>query len=389
MRTRAGRFVLLALLLAAGIGAAVSSWSIARRIGELESSEQDTAERIDRLLTAVAEVAAGQQASVTRSPDRPAEAGTALIEQIRVEASGLRPHVRSVDAARRLQGIADNVRTLGQVEARAQDHLRVGQDLMAADLISTEARNAADAIVSGLRDLRAAESLAFANARADALENAAVIVGAVAAFWALGLILLTLLPASRVAAESPSSSVVPAIVLRADGDRSPEQTPHPDFLVAADLCTAMGRLTAADDLQGLLKRAASLLDASGIVVWMAAGEELFAAKAVGYQPQVISRLGPINRAATNATAAAWRTGTMQIVSGDLDSRGALVAPMLGPDRCIGVLAIEIPPGRAEDSVTKAVTTMFAAQLAAALAGWPAASAAAPADVPPLNKAAEA
>jgi GAF domain-containing protein len=151
----------------------------------------------------------------------------------------------------------------------------------------------------------------------------------------------------------------------------------------------MGRLNSAEDLPELLQQAAAVVNASGVVVWMAAGEELFAAAAFGYPEQVIRRLGPINRSAINATAAAWRTGSLQAVSGDHGTRGALAAPMLGPDRCIGVLAVETAAGHDIDAATRAVTMMFAAQLAAALAGWPAASAAAPVTVPPLDSAAEA
>ena len=116
---------------------------------------------------------------------------------------------------------------------------------------------------------------------------------------------------------------------------------------------------------------------------------MFAAAAFGYAPHVIRRLGPINRAALNATAAAWRTRTLQVVSGDDAERSALAAPMLGPDRCVGVLAVEVRVGQEGDPATRAVTTLLAAQLAAALAGWPAASAAAPVQVPPLERAVEA
>ena len=113
---------------------------------------------------------------------------------------------------------------------------------------------------------------------------------------------------------------------------------------------------------------------------------MFAAAAFGYPPQVIQKLGPINRSAINATASAWRTSTLQAVAGGQDGRGALAAPMLGPDRCVGVLAVELGIGHDADAARRAVTMMFAAQLAAALAGWPAASAAAPSDVPPLETA---
>jgi len=57
------------------------------------------------------------------------------------------------------------------------------------------------------------------------------------------------------------------------------------------------------------------------------------------------------------------------------SNGAVVAPMFGPANCIGVLAAEIRHGREDETATRAVASMIAAQLAAALSAWPAASAA--------------
>jgi hypothetical protein len=80
---------------------------------------------------------------------------------------------------------------------------------------------------------------------------------------------------------------------------------------------------------------------------------------------------------------------LQTVSGGGTERSALAAPLLGPERCIGVLAVEVNPGREAHATTRAVTTLVAAQLAAALQGWPAASAAAPQQAPPLDRAAEA
>ncbi len=65
-------------------------------------------------------------------------------------------------------------------------------------------------------------------------------------------------------------------------------------------------------------------------------------------------------------AAAWRSGNLQSVAGDSASRSAIVAPLLGVDRCIGVLAIEVQPGREADGPTQAVTTLIAAQLATVL-----------------------
>ena len=99
-------------------------------------------------------------------------------------------------------------------------------------------------------------------------------------------------------------------------------------------------------------------------------------------------MGAIARSADNAVAAAWRTCELRVVSGDANgaANGAIVAPMFGPDACIGVLAIETPPHRETDAAARAITEMFAAQLATTLAAWPAPSVAADSDLGRLEAA---
>lgn len=365
-------------------------WTTSRQFAELERSQQELGDRVDRLLTTLDAVMTAQQANVAASPGREPAPVSRLIEQIGSETDGLRPHVRSIDAGRALQAVTSSVAALHDIEARSHEHLRLGQDLMAADLLFSDGRSADEAIASGLRTLRASENEVYTAARADALDSLWTIAGAVGGLWVVGLILLT--RQSSVVVREESSATGPAHTLLAPGDARQEPAPATllDLQPAADVCTAIGQLTSAEDLPRLLQQAASVLDASGVVVWMAAGEELFAAVAFGYPPHVIRKLGPINRAAVNATAAAWRTGTLQVVSGDRNERSALAAPMLGPERCIGVLAVEVGVGQDVDAAKRAVTTLITAQLAAALAAWPAASvAAAPVQVPPLDRAAEA
>jgi hypothetical protein len=143
-----------------------------------------------------------------------------------------------------------------------------------------------------------------------------------------------------------------------------------DLGAAADVCVAISRMTASAELPALLARAASVLDASGVIVWVGGDEELFAAAAHGYDPDVIARLGSIGKSADNATAASWRSGEVRVVPGDIISDGAIVAPMLRPDGCIGVLAAEVHHGRETDAATRAVTVMMAAQLATVVAASP-------------------
>jgi hypothetical protein len=388
MRSRGWRFLVLVVLLASGAGAAWSSWTTSRHIAELDRDQRELSDRVDRLLATLDTVASAQQAYVTPSPGQDPSRVLDLIGQLRTEIDGLRPQLRAIESGRALQEIGAATSTLQDIERRAQEHVRLGQDFMAADLVFSDGRASDQALVSGLRTIRSAENDAFATARADALDRSWSVGGGIAMLWLAGLLLLLRVPPIP-AREEPVAIVSPPSLLAVPESVYAEPVaPGIDLQAAADVCTAVGRLTTADELPPLLQRASAVLDASGAVVWMAAGEELFAAAAFGYPQQIIQKLGPINRSAINATAAAWRSGTLQAVSGGPDARGALAAPMLGPDRCIGVLAVEIGIGHDADAPRRAVAMMFAAQLAAALAGWPAVSAAAPADVPPLEKAAE-
>lgn len=389
MRSRAWRVALVMLLLASGAGAALSAWTGSRQIAAHDRTQRELNDRVDQLLATLDAIATAQQAHVTAWSQQDPSHGSRLIEQLKTETESLRPHVRSLGGGRALETVASSVTALLDTETRALEHLRLGQDLMAADLLVTDGRAAAAAIVSGLLTLRATENDAYATARAGALDSLWTIVGVVSLLWVAGLMLLLRQPSAVVRAELPSTAPGHTLLAPADAPPAAARATHVDLQAAADVCTSIGQLTSAEDLPPLLQQAASVLDASGVVVWMAGGEELFAAAAVGYAPQVVRRLGPINRAALNATAAAWRTGTLQTVSGDDAVQSALAAPMLGPDRCIGVLAVEVRVGQDSDPATRAVTTLVAAQLASALAGWPAASAATPVQAPPLERAVEA
>lgn len=391
MRSRAWRFVVLVILLAGAAAAAWSSWDTSRQIALLDTSQRDLSDRVEHIVAMLDLVTSAQQAYATLSPGQDPARVLELIGQIRTETDALRSRLRSIESGRALQAVAAAAATLNDIETRAQEHIRAGQDFMAADLVFSDGRAADDAIASGLRTIRSAENDAYATARADALDLSWTIGGAVALAWVLGAILLGRVPAAVVREEQISIAPTQTQSLLNIADpvvNDPPPPAGPDLQAAADVCTAIGQLTSSEDLPRLLQQAATVLDASGMVIWMAAGEELFAAAAFGYPPQVIQRLGPINRSAVNATAAAWRSGKLQAVSGGHDTRGALAAPMLGPDRCVGVLAAEVGVGQDGDATRRAIATMFAAQLAAALAAWPAASTAAPADVPPLERAAE-
>jgi hypothetical protein len=153
---------------------------------------------------------------------------------------------------------------------------------------------------------------------------------------------------------------------------------EPDFMAAAHLCTELGRVENSSEVQPLLQEAARILDAMGLIVWVwdRQVEELMPALAYGYSDKVLAQLPIIRRDADNATAAAFRSAQTCAINGRDHASGALVIPLLTPEGCAGVLAIELPHGSEQTRSVRAAATIFAAQLAQ-LFGGPR-----PAEVPP-------
>jgi transcriptional regulator with XRE-family HTH domain len=149
-----------------------------------------------------------------------------------------------------------------------------------------------------------------------------------------------------------------------------------DFLAAAHLCTELGRVETASGIQPLLREAARVLDATGLIVWVwdALAAELRPALAQGYSDKVLAQLPAVGRDADNATAAAFRSARTCTVRGSEHTSGALVVPLLTPAGCAGVLAIELRPGREQARSVLAGATIFAAQLAQLVGGAQAAEA---------------
>ena len=139
---------------------------------------------------------------------------------------------------------------------------------------------------------------------------------------------------------------------------------EPDLLAVARLCTELGRVQCTEDVQSLLQEAAGILDAIGVIVWgwdeLAGG--LRPALAHGYSDTVLAQLPAVRPDADNATAAAFRSGEVCAINGSDETSGALVAPLLTPGGCAGVLAIELPHGSEGKSSVRAVVTIMAAQL---------------------------
>jgi hypothetical protein len=164
-------------------------------------------------------------------------------------------------------------------------------------------------------------------------------------------------PAAQPAAPLPAPVAAEAV--------PPPVAPRVNLVEASRVCSDLARVLDAGDVQGLLARAAELLSARGVIVWVAGrqGASLYPMFTYGYPAAVLIRLGSISSDARNATAAAWRSGELTAVAGAGDRPGALVTPIVTADGCVGVLAAEIADGREMDGDVRALATIFSAQLA--------------------------
>jgi CHASE3 domain sensor protein len=271
---------------------------------------------------------------------------------------GLTALRQSAGAAARtaIDEAAATVTEFSAIDKRARDYLKSGQQLMAGDVIFTEGSDAAATAIRQIETARQAQHQA-ADVDAAALRKRETLIAAAAAGIVL-LIVLLLIPIRRASEAGAvaqtglslsSSAVAPAAPMPVPVP-IPPLSPHAQasvFKAATDVVTDFGRVRDLDELTRVLGRAAEVMDASGLMVWVGSttGADLRPVLAHGYSPEMIARIPPVPRSADNAAASAYRSGTLQIVlARPGGSSGAVVAPMLSADGCMGALSAEIRSG---------------------------------------------
>jgi len=324
-----------------------------------------------------------------------------LIGSTRESLDALRSAALSADARGELGVAEEALDDFEQMDRRARDYSRNGQRLLASDLVFSDGIEKMDVAVTAVERARLAEVetllAGIARGRRDSL-----MAGAGAAVLGL-LLMFVLVPLPRppvpvavqvpeavsvekprpAAAESPARkpapSQPPAVVNRTPPARPAPANPAKPVVPTLDLpgmaalCTDLSRAIDTRALPPALERAAKLLDASGLVIWVADpdGRELLPVMAHGYPQNLVTRLGTIPKDAENVTAAAFRTGLVQTVKADAISHGAIAAPLLTPGGPVGVMAAEVLNDGERREATRAAAAIVAAQLAT-LMGPPAA-----------------
>lgn len=397
MLRRSVRFglILAGVLLTAGLGyrAVADEAALGREHRERATHDQAAAQALESLLdlraTLHAYVAPGQGLPFWAA--RGEEAGSAV-----------RQHVVALDAAVAPLGgsLTDALDGLDQLEAaerRARDYVRRGDPLLGADVIFTEVR---DLMAAGLEQVRSARVTLAAShdTRIAALRREqALLAGAAIGVWLL--IALALAPPAKAAAvKDPAEwrqelaetikKPLPAVAA-ADAPAAPaapvappapahEGVPLDLVLTAGEICADMSTLTDIGALAGALDRAAAVLDAGGVIVWLAAndGSTLSPVASHGFDQKLVARIGRIQRDSANLTAAAFRDNVARVSAATATAPAALAVALCGPSGPVGVLSAELKPGVPADERRVALATIFAAQLSTLAAPLPAAAPAA-------------
>jgi hypothetical protein len=142
-----------------------------------------------------------------------------------------------------------------------------------------------------------------------------------------------------------------------------------DLAETARLCGDLARVKDGGELPAILGRAAEILDAAGIVLWIAAADAsvLRPAGSFGYSEHTMAKMKALPIDAENAVSVAFRNGRTEVVRGTRERNGAIVAPINATGGCAGAMAAEIRHGAESSPAVQAVAAIICAQLASLVA----------------------
>lgn len=399
MMRRAVRLTLLVLFLAA-TGLTAYLFRVAEQQSDHAAAAMQAFDESARTATAAAgELRSAQQAYVApgQGPDFWFGRSHTLQTDLKTRVSALRAQATSSPAVTALENALGLLQDFEQMDFRAREFARAAQDADASNLIFSDGLDLTRKISEQIDAARTAELGASTELVASLRRREMFSVGAAAAAALLIVILLVpvrdapLAPLVMSVAAQPdverSVGETPMDALPIERDWRPEREPEPEPIApavaeseppaqvaaeavvslpaVADLCTELAQVTDTRVLPEMLGRAATLLDASGIVLWIADpdGRELAPIVTHGYSPHIVTRLGIIGRDAQNVTAAAFRTSLMQTMPSHAASSGAVAVPLVTAAGCVGVMAAEVGNGGERRESTLAAAGILAAQLA--------------------------
>ncbi len=257
-------------------------------------------------------------------------------------------------------------------DKRGREFVVSGQQLVAADILFQEGVEPARKMAVELAAARDSEMAVFEK---SAARLGLIGLSANGAALAIGLVLIAFgarTPRSTSAEPSTeglslhteASAPEPKAVEAPEPFVDPFVAPTVDLSGAAELCVDLGRVLDGRDLPALMGRAADVLEAKGLVLWVSEGNGTVLRPSVahGYSDRVLQRMGTLPADGDNVTSLAFRSRQPQVLRSTFDGHGAIAVPLLTASGCVGVLAAEVQGAKPGDT-RFAVARMIAAQLA--------------------------
>lgn len=279
----------------------------------------------------------------------------------------------------------DAIDQLTAAERRARTYVSLADLLLAGDVIFTEVRDLLAAATIEVNSRRV-ELRRHHEQRAAAIRTEQItLTGGTLALWIVIAMLLTpteAKPAVKDPAEwrnelketlakpIPTSAVILDAPQAPPAPVAPQAPVEPSVRVASvretsEICTDLSALSDRGALQGTLARVSALLDATGLIVWVASndGTSLSPVATHGFDATLVARIGKVPRDGANLTAAAFRDNAPKISAPTATAPAALAVAMCGPSGAAGVLSVELKPGQSVDEAKVALASIIAAQLA--------------------------
>ena len=369
----------------------------------------------------LAELRSAQQAYVADGQDR--DYWTAQVAAHLETVSGSLDNLKQVANPGTLDALdlaVETVADIREMDEDAREHIGSDQPLAASDLIFTEGFELVDLATAQVQAALQAERTTRLDVMRVARSTQATMMWIVAVVIILSMLVLAPLRVSSEAYDSTADSdeyrvsepsglsllsldndsAVDALdraghgdageaagsMTPAAGDAGPDPVrespaePAPDLGAVAALCTDFGNLTDRGQFSGLLARTAALMNATGLIIWVTNenARTLLPALGHGYPPGTLERIGSIPQVGDNPTSAAFTTNRIQVVESSDADTGALAAPLMVADRCIGVLSVELRDDWESSHAVQATASILAAQFAPLLPSDPRAVAPVPA-----------
>lgn len=287
------------------------------------------------------------------------------------------------------QSLSDSLDAMDQLtaaEARARTYVNRQELLLAGDVIFTEVRDLLAAVTNQVDSVRGQLKIRHERRAAAIRTEQFMLAGGALGLWIL--IALFLMPTeTKPAVKDPAEwrnelketlskpIPTPAAIAPPTFEAPPAppvlQSPQaPAVLLTSvretsEICADLSAISDPGALQGTLARVSALLDATGLIVWIASndGASLSPVATHGFDATLVARIGKVPRHGANLTASAFRDNAPKISPPTATAPAALAVAMCGPTGPAGVLSVELKPGQSVDEAKVALASIIAAQLA--------------------------